>query len=139
MEIKHTSGPWELIDENGRFLVRTENSTGVVLEWERENGKPSGFRGTTVARVTGMFNGSGEKFGPHKLMSDDELKANAKLIAAAPELAEALKPFAHEDLGEILGGNAMAGESIVFQRNRAILKIKDFIAAAKALKKAGII
>lgn len=43
----------------------------------------------------------------------------------------ALHPFTHEDLSEILGGNVEKGESIVFQRNKATLRIKHFRLAAK--------
>lgn len=50
--------------------------------------------------------------------------------ARIKELEEALRPFAHPDLGEILGGNVQGNESIVFQKNKAFLKIGDFRKAA---------
>ena len=50
------------------------------------------------------------------------------------QLVEALKPFTHPDLSQILEGNCEGDDSIVFQRNKAILRIGDF---RKALKAAG--
>lgn len=49
------------------------------------------------------------------------------------ELEEALKPFVHEDLSRLFSGNNLGDDSIVFQRNKAVLKIGDFKKAKKAL------
>jgi len=49
-------------------------------------------------------------------------------------LKEVCKPFSHPDLSRIMGGNAKGDDSIVFQRNDAILRIGDFKAAAEAAK-----
>ena len=48
-------------------------------------------------------------------------------------LREALRPFAHPDLREILSGNRCGGASIVFGRNKALLTINDFVRADAAL------
>lgn len=48
------------------------------------------------------------------------------LIAKAPKLLEALEPFAHADLSELLGGNVEGDDSIVFQKKDAKLTIGDF-------------
>lgn len=77
-------------------------------------------------------------------------EANARLIASAPETAkelervkalnaqmlEALKPFAHEDLCKTLSGNIQGDESIIYQRDTAILKLGDFRKARVAIKSA---
>ena len=53
------------------------------------------------------------------------------------ELEKALKPFTHTDLTEMLGGCAIAlgDENVIYQRNKAILKIKHFKQAQKLLEK----
>lgn len=58
------------------------------------------------------------------------LKAEiVKLQAKNSRLREALAPFAHPDLFRVTAGNVEGGESIVFQRNNAILKLKHFVSA----------
>lgn len=49
------------------------------------------------------------------------------------KLREALKPFTHDDLCEMLGGNVEGDESPVFNRNHAMLKLKDFRKARAVL------
>ena len=58
-----------------------------------------------------------------------------RLHARVAELEAALRPFAHPDLRLRLGGNSPRdGDSaIVFQRNKAILMLRDFDAAKQAL------
>lgn len=53
--------------------------------------------------------------------------------ASRDRLREALIPFTHADLREILTGNAIGEDSPVFQRNKAMLRIKDFSKAYEAL------
>ena len=60
----------------------------------------------------------------------NNLKWIADLQAQVDRAVLALEPFAHPDLRRLLGGNAQGLESIVFQRNRAILRIGDFIQAS---------
>jgi hypothetical protein len=69
---KHTPGPWELRGLSDH--VRVEHKTGVVSR-------------INVARC------GSSKPGPSEPRSHDEVWANARLIAAAPELLEALKKF----------------------------------------------
>ena len=68
-ELKHTTGPWN-------------------ANWTRVNGLAVGFH------VTGGKHGSlrpiCEFYDKHGTMSPEEIDANARLIAAAPELLEAL-------------------------------------------------
>lgn len=63
----------------------------------------------------------------------------ANLFAAAPEMAEALRPFGNIDFsGTVWEGNGIADETPVFL-NRAgqTITVGDFRRAAAALKKAG--
>lgn len=50
------------------------------------------------------------------------------------ELEKALRPFAHPDFCRIHPSNSEGVESPVFQRNDAILKVKDFCRAREALE-----
>ena len=63
---------------------------------------------------------------------DEEI---ATLRAQLQEAIEALKPFAHPDLSEILSGNRSGQESIVYERNEAVLIIRDFRRAAEIVEK----
>ena len=57
----------------------------------------------------------------------------AALEARVKELEDALKPFSHKDLNKYVSGQGLP-ESVVFQRDNAILRIRDFQNASKALK-----
>ena len=58
----------------------------------------------------------------------------AAVTAERDALREALKPFAHDDLRKLLQGQGLP-ESIVYQRNNATLRIRDFQNARAALDK----
>lgn len=58
----------------------------------------------------------------------------ATLRAQLAEAVEALKPFAHPDLSEILAGNTVGEKSIVYVRNNATLTVKDFLCATEIVK-----
>ena len=59
-----------------------------------------------------------------------------KTNAENERLRAALEPFAHPDLRLQLGGNSdrEGRDAIVFQRNNALLRLRDFDAAAAALQ-----
>ena len=57
----------------------------------------------------------------------------ADVEARLEELEKALAPFAHADLCKYVGGNAMGEDSIVFQRDAALLRIRDFRTAARII------
>ena len=72
--------------------------------------------------------------GNHVLCQDYEQKLST-LRAQLAEAVEALKPFAHPDLSEILAGNTVGEKSIVYVRNNATLTVKDFHRAAEIVEK----
>ena len=61
--------------------------------------------------------------------------ANKVLQARVAELEGALRPFSQPDLCLRLGGNSPreGSSAVVFQRNKAILRLADFDAAKQAL------
>lgn len=71
METKHTPGPWEAIDSKHGLLVRTESPSKTK------------YGASRYAAIGGFESGDKDQY--------EEAKANARLIAAAPELFEALK------------------------------------------------
>lgn len=74
MKLKHTPGPWIYDPDNDRYpLVVRDNDTRIIAHIEDNRAFPL-----------------------------PECEANAKLIAAAPELLEALM-YARDDLNMILG------------------------------------
>ncbi len=65
---------------------------------------------------------------------DDKIKKYiCQLELKVANLEHALKPFTHDDLCELFGGNCKGIESPVFQRNNALLLIKDFRLARSLL------
>jgi len=58
---------------------------------------------------------------------------NAKLKAKLEVAEKALEPFTHEDLSFKFSNNCQGNESIIFQRNNAILTIGDIKRAQEAL------
>jgi hypothetical protein len=67
METKHTKGEWKITDESPNSLLTTDEAYNI----ESENWN-----------IAGVFKDAGD--------IEEESLANAKLIAAAPELLEAL-------------------------------------------------
>lgn len=75
---KHTPGPWFGRPYHDPILIQGCDEVGLCIAF--------------------TCGGVGQK--------RDEFKANARLIAAAPELLEALEPFAHATLthtGQVIG------------------------------------
>jgi hypothetical protein len=75
-ELKHTPGPWEYESEMGDMWVTGPNRNEPVIC-------------DIVARLTQFDEGTKE----YTPVMQDEDEANAKLIAAAPDLLEALQRF----------------------------------------------
>ena len=71
---KHTPGPWHAREWN----CHAKTTVGI--------GAPDGRGFLAIAECSGM--------GHHPDISSEQEDANAQLIAAAPDLLEALRPFA---------------------------------------------
>ena len=69
MSNKHTPGPWTFIDTDDRYLIGAPGQNALALAAVRSRIAPTGGRA----------------------IEKDEAKANAHLIAAAPDLLNALK------------------------------------------------
>lgn len=85
---KHTAIPWSVRKctmSNSTFLIESENDPRALVRWRDENPdlKQNSFSGTSIARIHGSINGSGKEFGPHKLIDDGEVEANAEFIVKA--------------------------------------------------------
>lgn len=102
MSAQHTPGPWIIGDENNSHAQVCIGATDMTADMSRE----SSYTGQMV-------------------MSREEMLANARLIAAAPDLLEALDkvwPFLQEDDGH--GANAPAYQSAINAARAAIAKAK---------------
>lgn len=127
-ESRHTPGPWGVTKEkDGGHEVRSNTTSRLLQEWSKENPEKSGFSkyATGICAVRPSYNGSGKEFGPHKLIGDDELEANAQLIAAAPDLLKSCERMisAFDKGGYSFGDNERQYGAIGQMRN-AIAKAK---------------
>ena len=77
MEAKHTPGPWEWIGKNSLYA----NSDEILMA--SDDGKPYGMHSAQIEHH----------------WDSGVAKANMNLIAAAPELLEALQKIARMDYG----------------------------------------
>lgn len=102
-EGKHTPGPWEYVrDEDGSFDV-CQQTGAPITTWSSD-----------VCRVY-QINGT---------QPEDVAEANARLIAAAPELLEALELLV-EDFTE-------QGDYEDYERLKSVIKTRAAIAKARA-------
>lgn len=101
---KHTPGPWSF---NGRVIKRDYRHIGLSAD-----------AGETIAAVTG-----GKTSGPFFVEDDNECIANARLIAAAPDLLDALY--------EIVAGDPYCQSSAGVIARAAISKATSAEASAK--------
>lgn len=119
MSAKHTPGPWSAIYPEERVFYEGTDITSYDVVSEktrlqlREEGRAHYGRFhedvANVAIVSTHF---------WRDMSDEEAKANARLIAAAPELLEALKNI----LTSVDFGTAAVLEPLVVEARAAIAK-----------------
>lgn len=105
----------------------TEHSPGT---WEHLNGD---LIGTTVRERTAIVADCCAYSGPNgSQIGPDQRKANARLIAAAPEMLAALEPFAALEFPP----NEPLSEGLVNLIARGKLSFEDFRRAAAAVAKA---
>lgn len=111
MSAKHTPGPWEWVGTDS--LWGGERKTEEILK-AADDGKPYGMHSP---RIEHHFDA-------------EQAKANARLIAAAPELLEALKSLIREHDAVFAGRedgaqdsyyNAHPGRAIAYQKARAAI------------------
>ena len=89
---------------------------------------------TYTGKLYGRLGGAFVETGLHTSDVAELTAAVKRLEAKNARFRDALKPFAHDDLCALLFGNSTGNESIVFQRNDAVLTIGDFMAARAALE-----
>ncbi len=109
----HTLGPWELdteIDADDYGAVQRDGSRPLMRQYIRHAGPLGGRIGVCFQNCL--------------VTSDDELHANARLIAAAPDLLEALQDLFGADMEHVLMGDGKDDQI------EAIAKAKAAIANA---------
>jgi hypothetical protein len=112
--MRHTKGPWRVYDINNDprivaadgFPVATAEETGVLPEWDKKLKIPHWA--------------SGPEGVSHVNRPDDEVEANAHLIAAAPEL-----------LGEHRAWAQMFGEALVLVMQGDYSKVDELAKVAR--------
>lgn len=71
----------------------------------------------------------------YEYIADNAAAETEALRAQLEEMVEALRPFAHPDLSKILSGNKRGQMSIVYERDDAVLTIRDFSRAAEIVNR----
>lgn len=106
----HTPGPWypgHFIDPASKCQCRgivDENHGGGIAVVNVDNGKPLGDGGNDCPPL-------------------EEARANARLIAAAPDLLEACKPLLSKDARELIEGAAEAEWAVGSKKLSEILRL----------------
>lgn len=92
----HTPGPWHFTPETtgGKYRITAVADSQAMQRYWAQNNTPEEsrhFRGVQICTQGQTYNGSGERYGPQITFDLAEACANARLIAAAPELLAALQ------------------------------------------------
>lgn len=82
MEVRHTSGEWKIKRESHTFSILVSNKGGEAFD--AFTGNPTSLTDIVIARVS------------HGPLTGNAGEANARLIAAAPELLGAIKAMMHD-------------------------------------------
>lgn len=120
---KHTPGPWKYLSDDG--TIRATNSETI-----KTSNLMADYRGAIVADIHYSVNGDDGWPTLSRKRAIPEAEANAALIAAAPELAEALNNLLDDIISGLLNMSVTAAE---------IYGAKSIKAARAALKKAGML
>jgi len=99
--MKHTPGPWEADFETYPIMVRSQSETWPLVD---ELGNEEGRAGVFIANT-------------------GDNKANARLIAAAPDLLEALEVILRDHMA-VHGVGDLEMQPALFQARAAITKAK---------------
>ena len=101
METKFTKGEWKttILSTTDQLQIQSEKIHCVFIDERISSVKPALAFGKTI----------------------EEAEANAKLIAAAPDMLDVLKSL----FKEVYDGNLQASSSLVTQMNKAIKKATE--------------
>lgn len=119
--LQHTPGPWVSIDAHGKY--NPDHDWYVHNDEEETTESAAVWAGDTVVALV-VAAGSGWNF------SNPEFDANARLIAAAPELLEALQSLLREhdavfsrreDGAKDSYYNAHPGRATAYRKARAVI------------------
>ncbi len=103
MKNTNTPGPWEAIPDSPnttpegrkRYSICAKARSRALNRWFSMNpcavAEPYTHPGAPICRISLAYNGSGPSAGPDELIDQDEIDANARLIAASPKLLAALE------------------------------------------------
>ena len=114
----YTKGPWGI----------HEYQNGTVLEWTTEEGKHQRYWEFAIGAgrtIIGSVDGRELALGGYdRPDSEEETKANAMLICAAPEMLEVLKQIAKLPVPPLNGDGPRLSISIMERVNSAINKVE---------------
>jgi len=80
--MKHTPTPWFIKRHDTTFKIESLATSPTITEWRKSNPdkRQDTWEGTSVCELSVRYNGSGDKFGPHQIISTEEVEANAAII-----------------------------------------------------------
>lgn len=88
-----TPGPYRVVAHGeARFSILSDGNSNAIKRWIDKGGS-GGFADSaiTITELHTTINGSGKAYGPRLIIDDEEVEANAYLLAAAPALFAALQ------------------------------------------------